>query len=145
MDTQSHAFSVAGGLWRTLLFAWFIVMTSMLGVALAYAQGAPLVVQVFSACTPLLSAVLVFRGVRETVGQKQLSDDHAHWWDQTKWAFDVVISPHAQAPDLEMAYETLMDQLLDAGVPNKDLNVAIRMTKRANDRLVTLGDRPSAT
>lgn len=140
MGDRSENWSVAGELWRTMLVLWLAVMVAMFGVALVIAQGTPPVFQAFGYALPLLTAVVALRGVRETMRQKQESDDHAHWWDQAKWAFDVVMNPGAQVEDLEMTVETLVDQVEVGDVPGADLRKAARMLDRATGRLETLGD-----
>ncbi|WP_297008836.1 hypothetical protein [uncultured Corynebacterium sp.] len=134
MSTDSPT-SATGGFWRTLLIIWVTVMAGMYAVAVTWSQGATPALQIFGYGIPLLTAMLAFRGVRETLRHKQSSDDHAHWWDQTKWAFDLVMSPHAQPQDLQMAADTLQSQISASGLPDRDLDVAIRMLRRAEARV----------
>lgn len=127
MGELSDNWSVSGALWRTMAVLWLVVMVLMFGTALMYTQGTAPVFQAFGYGLPLLTAVVALRGVRETMRQKQESDDHTHWWDRTKWAFDVVLNPHSQPEDIQMSLETLLDQLQVAEVPGADLEVATRV------------------
>lgn len=131
--------SATGGLWRTLLIIWVTVMAGMDAVAVTWSQGGATALQIFGYGIPLLTAVLAFRGVRDTLRHKQTADDHAHWWDQTKWAFDLVMSPHATSDELRMAVRTLHRQAGTSGLPDGDLDVALDMVQRAIAKLGTLG------
>lgn len=136
--------SATGGLWRTLLIIWVTIMAGMYAVAVTWSQGGATALQIFGYGIPLLTAVLAFRGVRETLRHKQTADDHSHWWDQTKWAFDLVMSPHAGPEDLQMAVRTLTRQTNMLGLPDSDLHLALEMAERAVARAKSLGTTPPA-
>lgn len=139
---DDNSLSAAGELWRTLLIVWVTVMALMFAFAVTWSQGATTSLRIFGYGIPLLTAVLALRGVRETLRHKQIADDHAHWWDQTKWAFDLVMSLHAGPADLEMAVRTLTRQTNMLGLPDSDLHVALEMAERAVTRARSLGTTP---
>lgn len=87
--------------------------------------------------------MLAFRGVRETLRQKQVADDHSHWWDQTKWAFDLVMSPNSSPEDLQMAGRTLIRQARASDLPDSDLEVALEMVDRAIAKEADPGEAPT--
>jgi hypothetical protein len=64
---DTDALSATGNLWRTLLIIWVTVMALMVAVAVTWSQGAATSLQIFGYGIPLLTAVLAFRGVRETL------------------------------------------------------------------------------
>lgn len=97
--------SATGGLWRTLLIIWATVMAGMYAVAVTWSQGGATALQIFGYGIPLLTAVLAFRGVRETL--------------------------HRQAGT--------------SGLPDRDLDVALDMVRRAIEKLAALGEIPGST
>lgn len=87
--------------------------------------------------------MLAFRSVRESLQYKHVDDNHEHVWDQCKWAFDLVVSPHAGPADLQIADRALIGQARTSGLPDSDIEVALEVVDRAIAKEEILGAAPT--
>lgn len=128
--------------WRVILELWLVASSIIYAVALTLRDGLDRTLDLVDLAMPLLTAAVALWGVQLTVVYSLRNHDRNTWSERTRWAFEMITNPHADAANLETAVRSLIRQLNEGEVPDEETLTVRDMIDNGVARRCRLTDLP---
>lgn len=135
--TGSYAGNLQNG-WRVILELWLVASIVIYAAALTLRDGLDRTLDLADLVMPLLTAAVALWGVQVTVVYSLRVHNRTTWAERTRWAFDVIMNPHADKENLTTAISSLIRQLNVGEVPEEEAATVRSMIDNGQRRLTQI-------